>query len=150
MQGTLLEASKVFQGRLCQPPYDSCLITEHIQNSLCPAAVGGNFTLEIYKENFDVSSEGPSSGVRNSPYIFHVVAPLPTKACSFDWHYLHWQIQFKIIPEENPRPGTPELGGGGAGGAAAPVALYQEGQGGQRCPFNLKDCLGEIANGQKC
>jgi hypothetical protein len=27
--------------------------------------------------------------------------------------------------------------GGGAGGAAAPVALYQEGQGGQRCPFNL-------------
>ena len=38
--------------------------------------------------------------------------------------------------------GTPELGGG----AAAPVALYQEGQGGQRCPFNLKDCLGKIAN----
>jgi hypothetical protein len=37
-------------------------------------------------------------------------------------------------------------GAGGAGGAAAPVALYQEGQGGQRCPFNLKDCLGEIAN----
>jgi hypothetical protein len=35
--------------------------------------------------------------------------------------------------------------GGGAGGAAAPVALYQEGQGGQRCPFNLKACLGEIA-----
>jgi hypothetical protein len=25
--------------------------------------------------------------------------------------------------------------GGGAGGAAAPVALYQEGQGGQRCPL---------------
>ena len=41
--------------------------------------------------------------------------------------------------------GTAELGGGGAGGAAAPVALYQEGQGGQRCPFNLKDCIGEIA-----
>ena len=41
-------------------------------------------------------------------------------------------------------------GGGGAGGAAAPVALYQEGQGGQRCPFNLKDCLGEIANCQIC
>jgi hypothetical protein len=39
---------------------------------------------------------------------------------------------------------------GGAGGAAAPVALYQEGQGGQRCPFNLKDCLDEIANCQKC
>ena len=37
-------------------------------------------------------------------------------------------------------------GGGGAGGTAAPVALYQEGQGGKRCPFNLKDCLGEIAN----
>ena len=36
-----------------------------------------------------------------------------------------------------------------AGGAAAPVALYQEGQGGQRCPLNLKDCLGEIANCQK-
>ena len=41
--------------------------------------------------------------------------------------------------------GTPELGG-----AAAPVALYHEGQGGQRCPFNLKDCLGKIANCQKC
>jgi hypothetical protein len=38
----------------------------------------------------------------------------------------------------------------GAGGAAAPVALYHEEQGGQRCPFNLKDCLGEIANCQKC
>jgi hypothetical protein len=38
----------------------------------------------------------------------------------------------------------------GEGGAAAPVALYQEGEGGQRCPFNLKDCLGEIANCQKC
>jgi hypothetical protein len=24
------------------------------------------------------------------------------------------------------------------------------GGGGQRCPFNLKDCLGEIANCQKC
>jgi hypothetical protein len=40
--------------------------------------------------------------------------------------------------------------GGGAGGAATPVALYQEGQGGQRCPFNLKDCLDKIANCQKC
>jgi hypothetical protein len=65
-----------------------------------------------YKENFDVSSEGPSSGYsrhallqtkglrskrRNSPHIFQVVASLPTKACSFDWHYLHWQRQFKII-----------------------------------------------------
>jgi hypothetical protein len=38
----------------------------------------------------------------------------------------------------------------GEGGAAAPVALYQEGQGGKMCPFNLKDCLGEIANFQKC
>ena len=35
--------------------------------------------------------------------------------------------------------------GEGARGAAAPVALYQEGQRTQRCPFNLKDCLGEIA-----
>ena len=40
--------------------------------------------------------------------------------------------------------GTPELGGG-AGKAAAPVALYQEGQRGQRCPFNLKDCLSELS-----
>ena len=48
---------------------------------------------EKCKENFDVSS--PSSGLqtkglrskrRNSPYIFQVVASLPTKACSFDWH----------------------------------------------------------------
>jgi hypothetical protein len=43
-----------------------------------------------------------------------------------------------------------DAGTGGAGGAAAPVALYREGQGGQRCPFNLKDCLGKIANCQKC
>ena len=30
--------------------------------------------------------------------------------------------------------GTPDKG---AGGATAPLALYQEGQGGQRCPFGL-------------
>jgi hypothetical protein len=48
------------------------------------------------------------------------------------------------------KSGMPELGGG-AGGAAAPVALYQGGgQGGQRGSFNLKDCLCEIANCQKC
>ena len=60
---------------------------------------------EKYKENFDISSEAPSSGVttkglrskrQNSPYIFQVVASLPTKACSLDWHYLHWQRHFKI------------------------------------------------------
>jgi hypothetical protein len=45
---------------------------------------------EKYKENFDVSSEGPLSGVTSlrakltskfSLYIFQVVASLPTKAC---------------------------------------------------------------------
>ena len=62
--------------------------------------------------------------------------------------------QFNLLPGRTPplgssgHTGTPELGE--AGGAASPVALYQEGQGGQRCPFNLKDCLGEIANCQKC
>jgi hypothetical protein len=35
---------------------------------------------EKYKENFDISSEGPSSGVT---YIFLVVASLPTKACEY-------------------------------------------------------------------
>jgi hypothetical protein len=49
----------------------------------------------------------------------------------------------------NNNPAQGRRNWGGAGGAAAPVALYQEGQGGQRCPFNLKDCLGEIANCQK-
>ena len=44
-------------------------------------------------------------------------------------------------------PGTSELEGRRG---SAPVALCQEGQGGQRCPFNLKDCLREIANCQKC
>jgi hypothetical protein len=36
---------------------------------------------EKYKENFDVSSEGPSSGVirRNCSYIFQVVASLGLK-----------------------------------------------------------------------
>jgi hypothetical protein len=43
---------------------------------------------EKYEENFDVSSEGlQTKGLRskrrNSPYILHVVASLPTKACSF-------------------------------------------------------------------
>ena len=46
---------------------------------------------EKYKENFDVSSEAPSSGVtgrafgRNDEILliyFQVVASLPTKACS--------------------------------------------------------------------
>ena len=31
----------------------------------------------------------------------------------------------------------PVAGTGGAGGAVAPVALYQEGQGGQRCSFEF-------------
>ena len=34
--------------------------------------------------------------------------------------------------------GRRNWGGGGTGGAAAPAAFYQEGQGGQRCPFNFK------------
>jgi hypothetical protein len=58
---------------------------------------------EKYKENLDVSSEALRLELRrralkrqNSPYIFQVVASLPTKACSLDWHYLHWQRHFKI------------------------------------------------------
>jgi hypothetical protein len=53
--------------------------------------------LEKYKENFDVSSEGPPSGgplvttdegpysleTSNPPYIFQVVASPPTKACLY-------------------------------------------------------------------
>jgi hypothetical protein len=54
--------------------------------------------MKIYKEKFNVSSEGPSSGVTEtkglrskrqiSPYIlyFHAVASL-MKARSFHWHY---------------------------------------------------------------
>jgi hypothetical protein len=45
---------------------------------------------ETYKENFDDSSEGLSKG-RNSPYIFQVVASLPTKACSL--HGLYYNLQ---------------------------------------------------------
>ena len=37
----------------------------------------------------------------------------------------------------NQYPGTPELGGGGAGGAAAPLAFCWEGQGGQKCPLSM-------------
>jgi hypothetical protein len=36
---------------------------------------------------FVTPDEGPS--LETSPYIFQVVASLPTKACSVDWHYLH-------------------------------------------------------------
>jgi hypothetical protein len=50
----------------------------------------GMHYLKIYRENFDVSSKGPSSGVNEILFLyFQVVASLPTKACSFDWHYLH-------------------------------------------------------------
>ena len=31
--------------------------------------------------------EGPSLETSKFYYIFQVVASLPTKACSFDWHY---------------------------------------------------------------
>jgi hypothetical protein len=64
---------------------------------------------EKYKENFDVSSEGPTSGVwpvtpDQGPLLetskfslyFQVVASLATKACSYYCHYLHWHRQFKI------------------------------------------------------
>jgi hypothetical protein len=40
-------------------------------------------------------------------------------------------------------------GGGGRRGSR-PRCPLPGGQGGQRCPFNLQDCLGEIANCQKC
>ena len=36
---------------------------------------------------FVTPDEGLS--LETSPYIFLVVASLPTKACSVDWHYLH-------------------------------------------------------------
>ena len=32
-------------------------------------------------------------------------------------------------------------GGGGAGGAAAPLAFCWEGQGGQKCPLNIKNII---------
>jgi hypothetical protein len=48
--------------------------------------------LKICKVNFDISSEA----LRLALIYVQVVASLPTKACSFDWHYLHWQRQFKI------------------------------------------------------
>jgi hypothetical protein len=69
-----------------------------------------------YKENFDVLSEGPSSGVlhwkrRNSPYIFQEVASLPTKACSYYCHYTgtytvqnyitKWSITYSFKPTWN-------------------------------------------------
>ena len=38
----------------------------------------------------------------------------------------------------------------GTGGGGGQLPFTRRGKGGQRCPFNLKDCLGEIANCQKC
>ena len=39
---------------------------------------------EKYKENFDVSSEGPSSGVDNVLKFFKLLHPyIPTKACQY-------------------------------------------------------------------
>jgi hypothetical protein len=46
-------------------------------------------------------------------------------------------------------PGTPELGEG----QPPPLPFTRRGKGGKGAlswPFNLKDCLGEIANCQKC
>ena len=74
--------------------------------------------------------------------------------CTVSWLSLQPVLskrKHQVAPDDSLSSGIRDAGtGGGAGGAAAPVALYQEGQGGQRCPFNLKDCLGEIANCQKC
>jgi hypothetical protein len=79
-----------------------------------------------------------------------ILSPLPLRTAEISsvgecGSFMEIIISFEI--NSLMESGTPELG---AGGAAAPVALYQEGQGGRRCPFNLKDCLGEIANCQKC
>ena len=74
-----------------------------------------------YKDYFDVSSEDRSFHVksreisqiqtkvlrpkrRNSPYIFQVVASLPTKACSYYWHWpaLALTVQdFSLPPSQN-------------------------------------------------
>jgi hypothetical protein len=43
-----------------------------------------------------------------------------------------------------------DAGTGGQEGQPPPLPFTRMGKGGQRCPFNLKDCLGEIANCQKC
>jgi hypothetical protein len=39
--------------------------------------------------------------------------------------------------------------GGGQEGQPPPLPFTRRGKG-AKVPFNLKDCLGEIANGQKC
>jgi hypothetical protein len=56
---------------------------------------------EKYKENFDVSSEGPSSGVtsQNSPYIFSGSC-IPTNESLFILLPLHWHRQFKIMARD--------------------------------------------------
>ena len=54
------------------------------------------------------------------------------ESTKFDDKTLSTRIRLRLTPT-----GTPELGGG-AGGAAAPVALYQEGQGGAKVPFQFK------------
>ena len=42
-----------------------------------------------------------------------------------------------------------DAGTGGQEGQPPPLPFTRIGKGGQRFPFNLKDCLGEIANFQK-
>jgi hypothetical protein len=50
---------------------------------------------------------------------------------------------YELIPESSGiLPGTPELGGRRGSRPCCPLP-------GQRCPSNLKDCLGKIANCQK-
>ena len=59
-------------------------------------------------QNFDVSSKGLTYSKMNGLRLryrniqilliyFQPVEPLQTKACSFDWHNLHWQRQFSLL-----------------------------------------------------
>jgi hypothetical protein len=89
---------------------------------------------EKYKDNFDVSTGLPSKRRNSHPYSFQAVESLPTKACSFDWHYLHGVTLAKTVDVNNegsltyrfsPRETSyVRLGGGGGGGGGVAAVTF--------------------------
>jgi hypothetical protein len=47
--------------------------------------------------SWQLQMKGLRSKHRNSPYIFQVVASLPTKACSYYCHYIHWHTILSVL-----------------------------------------------------
>jgi hypothetical protein len=70
--------------RVSYRPY-SIVVSYNIDHVMNKLSLVGMQLPEKYKD----LSKGLRSNHQNSPYIFQIVVSLPTKACSYYWHYLH-------------------------------------------------------------